>query len=381
MCDKEMSWEVAFRESSRFWVQMVFVPIVVIIGVIGNGVAICIFRSKSMRSSTNIYLTGLAVSDLLYLLFSFSIYKKFQSIWAYWEYTPFGLWLTDCFSSTSVWLTVSFTIERYIAVCHPMKRKAYCTEKRATWISIAVYVACFVLTGSTSFEWEAVIYALKNTELGSNETYRKFYNWFATLAFFYNTATYACSFKLSTDSNETRITVLLVLVVMLFLICQLPTAVVLIYTSIPDYHPSLKEKNILLGLGNIFNLLVAVNAASNFLLYTAFSYRFRQQFREVVFHRRRSRSGRDWNTIPVEVRGRQSMPVYQMKVNYAGNGDQKAKLKLQRLQYDTHGQKKGNVITKSFKTTSFFKEQRIPPQQYILVMHWIYFIAVAVKLT
>jgi len=52
--DDDVSWEVAFRDSSRFWVQYVLFPIVVIVGVIGNAVTIYILTKKPMRSSTNV---------------------------------------------------------------------------------------------------------------------------------------------------------------------------------------------------------------------------------------------------------------------------------------------------------------------------------------
>jgi hypothetical protein len=78
--------------------------------------------------------------------------------------------------------------------------------------------------------------------------------------------------------QENRITIILIVVVIVFLVCQLPTAIVLIYTSIHlvDYGSS--EGKILLGLGNICNLLVAVNASINFLLYTALSDKYRKYF-------------------------------------------------------------------------------------------------------
>lgn len=48
------SSDVVFRDQSRFWVQYVLVPIVLIVGVMGNSVTIYILTRKSMRSSTNV---------------------------------------------------------------------------------------------------------------------------------------------------------------------------------------------------------------------------------------------------------------------------------------------------------------------------------------
>lgn len=56
--------------------------------------------------------------------------------------------------STSVWLTVSFTLERYIAVCHPIKGKVLCTESRAKSIISVVYIFCLLTTMSTTFEYQ-----------------------------------------------------------------------------------------------------------------------------------------------------------------------------------------------------------------------------------
>jgi len=82
--------------------------------------------------------------------------------------------------------------------------------------------------------------------------------------------------SVQTMRQENRITIILIAVVIVFLICNLPTAAVLIYTSF--HHPSPSEDALLRGLGNIFNFLVAVNAACNFLLYTALSDKYRKYF-------------------------------------------------------------------------------------------------------
>ena len=57
-----------------------------------------------------------------------------------------GHQLTDVCSNTGVWLTVTFTVERYISVCFPMKAIVWCTPKRARHIILAVCVCAAFLT-------------------------------------------------------------------------------------------------------------------------------------------------------------------------------------------------------------------------------------------
>ncbi|ODM86968.1 FMRFamide receptor [Orchesella cincta] len=302
------SWEASFKDSSRFWVHYSILPGVVLVGVLGNSVTIHILSRKPMRSSTNVgvksllYLTALAITDIVYLLFSFSMsWRHFpivKNIWLYWLYSPFGLWVTDASSKKA-------------------KNAICCTEKRAFGVSIVVCIICFALTSTTPFEWRATaeveefeeynetLYSLESTEFGSNNAYRLFYHWFTTITFvllplvilgilnfFLIRAVRSSSrermlmlgenlasiLKLLTSRVENRVTVTLISVVILFLICQMPTALVLVYTSIHVPERDSKENSVLLGLGNIFNLLVAFNAASNFLLYTALCDKYRKQF-------------------------------------------------------------------------------------------------------
>jgi hypothetical protein len=64
----------------------------------------------------------------------------------------------------------------------------------------------------------------------------------------------------------------------MFLVCQLPTAATLIYNIFHDPSPQSNEEAVLRALGNIFNCLVSVNAACNFLLYCALSDKYRRTF-------------------------------------------------------------------------------------------------------
>ncbi|XP_068229267.1 G-protein coupled receptor daf-37-like [Palaemon carinicauda] len=306
-----------FMDESRHWVQRVLVPLVMCVGVFGNSVSMVVLTRRKMRSSTNNYLTALAISDLLYLVFVFSLSLqhhpdiKQPRHWFYWQYFRYGLWFTDASSSTSIWLTVTFTIERYIAISHPIKGKVLCTVSRAKKVVIIVYLFCWLLTATTPHEWVVITRTSKMGEpfltldysiLGQDSTYRHTYYWFTAVTFILLPLCLLVVFnfflmqavrrsKLQrrkmtmvserdhySHQQEHKITVMLIAVVILALVCQMPTAVLLLYSTVYEPPPKTKAFAIMRGLGNIFNLLNAVNAAANFILYSAFSDKYRRTF-------------------------------------------------------------------------------------------------------
>ncbi|CAG2103960.1 unnamed protein product [Medioppia subpectinata] len=317
-CDPEY---IEFRNNSRFWVQRVLVPIIMIIGVIGNSITIVIMTRRKMRSSTNSYLAALATFDMLYLIFIFylslSAYPNIKDVqyYYYWYFWPFAIMIADASSNTSIWLTVTFTIERYIAVCHPIRGKVLCTESRAKRVILCVFLICFTFTLPTPFEWVVVEKNSTETgrvylqaifsELGQNDLYRTVYYYLNVLLFalipFLSLAIFnaflirsvhvsrkqrntmiqgEASAKMDpTTKQESRITIMLIAVVILFLMCQLPTASVLIYSVF--YNVEAEETNtgcLMRGLGNIFNFLLAINATGNFVLYCLLSQKYRRTF-------------------------------------------------------------------------------------------------------
>lgn len=305
---------VEFQERSRFWVQRVLVPIIMIIGVIGNTMTIFIMTQRRMRSSTNWYLAALAIFDMCYLVFSFILsiqhYPHIHDahFYFYWKLWPYLITFTDASSNSSVWITVTFTIERYIAVCYPMKGKVLCTESRAKKMIIIVFLSSFLITLPTAFEWNIIeVVNSQNateiravySELGLNPIYVSVYYWIVSVLFIIIPIILLAVFnafliqsvhssktqrKTMTRRRETgeqarqesKITVMLIAVVILFLFCQLPTAVILLYGSFHHVEPGSNEDYLLRGLGNIFNFLVALNAAGNFVVYCLLSQKYRR---------------------------------------------------------------------------------------------------------
>lgn len=153
---------VSFRDRSRFWIQRVLVPILMVVGLFGNSITMIIMTRRRMRSTTNLYLAALAFVDMLYLVLTFVLglshypnmaNKKYH---AYWSMKPFLMMLTDSCSNTSVWLTVTFTIERYIAVRYPIQGKVWCTEARAKALIAGVFIFGIAFASPVPFEWRVV---------------------------------------------------------------------------------------------------------------------------------------------------------------------------------------------------------------------------------
>lgn len=78
-------------------------------------------------------------------------------------------------------------------------------------------------------------------------------------------------------SQENRVTITLIAVVLLFIVCQLPWAIYLILVQYMDI-----EQNMQTIAGNVCNLLVSINAAANFFLYCVLSDKYRKTVRELV---------------------------------------------------------------------------------------------------
>ncbi|XP_072939067.1 pyrokinin-1 receptor-like [Epargyreus clarus] len=124
--------------------------LIFVTGVIGNiFTCIVIIRNKSMHTATNYYLFSLAISDLLLLISGMP--QEMYSIWSKWPYI-FGH--TFCVirglaAETSTYASVMtitlFTIERYLAICHPFLSHQMSKLSRAIRHVILLWIASFGL--------------------------------------------------------------------------------------------------------------------------------------------------------------------------------------------------------------------------------------------
>jgi thyrotropin-releasing hormone receptor len=122
-----------------------FVSIIFIIGFVGNVmVVIVVSRTQSMHTPTNCYLVSLAIADIMLLVSAplptiaefFLIINQSLLGGVGCAIMVFCQYLGVNVSSLSI---TAFTVERYIAICHPMRAQTMCTVRRAKRIIGALW--------------------------------------------------------------------------------------------------------------------------------------------------------------------------------------------------------------------------------------------------
>ncbi|XP_048472443.1 probable G-protein coupled receptor 139 [Rhincodon typus] len=133
------------RQPVIIQIESIYYPILAIVGVPANVVTLVILSRGRCELSKCItqYLLAMAAADLAFLIFDVILYEINDSHFPYsvLNYTPAcRLILTLNFASVhcSVWLTVAFTFDRFVAICCQNLRTKYCTSKTSIVIITAV---------------------------------------------------------------------------------------------------------------------------------------------------------------------------------------------------------------------------------------------------
>ncbi|KAM6968899.1 growth hormone secretagogue receptor a [Tautogolabrus adspersus] len=122
-----------------------------LVGVAGNVMTILVVsKYRDMRTTTNLYLCSMAVSDLLiFLCMPLDLYRM-------WRYRPwrFGDALCKLFQFVSESCTYStilsitaLSVERYLAICFPLRAKAVVTKRRVRGLILLLWTVSLLSAG------------------------------------------------------------------------------------------------------------------------------------------------------------------------------------------------------------------------------------------
>ncbi|XP_070822822.1 thyrotropin-releasing hormone receptor [Chaetodon trifascialis] len=147
-------YTVEYKVASVFLVSLICG-----VGIVGNVMVILVvLTTKHMRTPTNCYLVSLAAADLM-VLTAAGLPNITDALYGQWVFGYAGCLGITYFqylginaSSCSI---TAFTVERYIAICHPIKAQFLCTLSRAkkiimlVWALTSVYCVMWLFLSDT----------------------------------------------------------------------------------------------------------------------------------------------------------------------------------------------------------------------------------------
>lgn len=127
---------------SALTVDKYYTPILFIFGTLGNSLSLTVFcmNAKYRSQSASYYLSALAISDTGFLVNLLAVWLEsvHGGIITSGLMCPLVMYLGQVTCFLSVYLTVAFSIERYVAVHYPLSRPRICTCSKARKIIAAL---------------------------------------------------------------------------------------------------------------------------------------------------------------------------------------------------------------------------------------------------
>uniref|UniRef100_A0A1I7WNM8 G_PROTEIN_RECEP_F1_2 domain-containing protein n=1 Tax=Heterorhabditis bacteriophora TaxID=37862 RepID=A0A1I7WNM8_HETBA len=226
-------------------------PVIVTLTLATNSFIVVVLSHKYLRTPTNYVLLAMAVSELLtglcvmpWLMYYFTLsgFKAdvnygLSSFWC--NAVPYmAAVLPSIFHTTAIWLTVYLAIQRYVYICVPTLVRRFCTIHRSKQViaticlaSILMYVPDMLATGNismvlTDYKTNGTPYNIFKTSISFNNILKKL-----TMKFLQNTR-------------------MLIVVIVLFLITEIPAALIfmthVLSVSLKSYVIDYQLLNVLL---------------------------------------------------------------------------------------------------------------------------------------
>ncbi|CAN0271840.1 unnamed protein product [Lampetra planeri] len=279
--------------------------LVCVVGLVGNVLVMyVIVRYTKMKTATNIYIFNLALADTLATsTLPFQIVNYFMSTW------PFGRVLCKLIISidyynmfTSIFTLTMMSIDRYIAVCHPVRALDFRTPVKAKLVNICIWSL------SSAIGLPVMIIAVTKQDKNGNvdctlEFPRPTIYWDNMLktcvfvfAFFIPVCVITVCYGLmitrlrsvrvlsgskEKDRTMRRITRMVLVVVAAFVVCWTPIHLYVIVRAIVR----IPESAVVTVSWHVCIALGYVNSSMNPFLYAFLDENFKRCFREFCFRR------------------------------------------------------------------------------------------------
>ena len=302
------------------YIQKVGIPIVCLVGIVGNILNIIILTRENVRNSFDMMersahtgLMALAVSDLVFCIAAFPMaFQRVQLLYTELNFMVYYKFhhhaILNMLLMTSTWLTVLMAVGRYLAICHPLYARVL-IELKSTKIIICLIFSISlgftipslwknkIITGCTA---ECPCYNPVKGILYLNKTFIYVYEITRSvlLVFIPLLLLSICNFCLIRAlrksnkmrrryghtpalESENRLTPTLISIIVLNIVLVCPSEILRFYRRMITMK-SEDELDLLNLASNVTNFMQLVNFAINFILYFVINIHFRRAARHMV---------------------------------------------------------------------------------------------------
>ncbi|GFO34129.1 orphan G-protein coupled receptor 50 [Plakobranchus ocellatus] len=179
------------RHSKMIVIDRVVTPMFYIIGFPANPLSAYIWLNRKTRenNSSAIYLGALSISHVVFLLFH--VLQELRYAWNITTYDGYiscqifnmGFLIPQYLAPL---LVLGFTVERYIAICHPFAKERFCTVRRAVLVVSCLLLLCVLISCPQAYFWtydESYQMCNHRPEV-HDSTYVELWTWFSELTIF-----------------------------------------------------------------------------------------------------------------------------------------------------------------------------------------------------
>ncbi|GAB1597422.1 probable G-protein coupled receptor B0563.6 [Argonauta hians] len=315
-CSKHPNYTVVTLQTAQLVFSRVITPVICGFGIVSNLLNFIVLSHRKLNQSPYTYLQVLAVADFFVLFLTFFYNTVSQGsgnksyFWKIYDskiFFPVG----NIFVTSSIWLTMVLTIDRFRFVRYPLHAKTLSNRSYAIIKSAVVFIASSLVNLPNFFMFYVVFdtsnhcYTTRLSSFFSN-TETLIIRWFhillvnaiplVTLTFvnFYLVYAVHQAQKLrrrmqgmgrqnSLVMDQQRMTITLISITFLFIICTTMSAFVHQAIAVAFYGgPQAVKTHLFKFLRAFSNFLMTVNHSMNFVMYCAFNRKFCRVLRMTI---------------------------------------------------------------------------------------------------